>query len=309
MKITILDDYQNVVKTLDCYKLIEHFSVQILNYTETNEDKLAALLHDTTILVLIRERTKITESLLQKLPNLKLISQTGKVSNHISLNVCAKYNVAVVEGVGSPIAPAELTWALLMNTIRKIPQDIASMKMGQWQTQLGTTVYGKTIGIWGFGKIGQKIAQYAQVFGATVMVWGSQESRLKAESLGYTSAKSKEEFFKTADVVTLHLRLNEATFGIVKQSDLELLKPNAALINTARAELIESHALKNVLNNRQDILVGIDVYEQEPILDSNHYLLKNPNVVCTPHIGYVEKDSYELYFEIAFENIINYLKD
>lgn len=182
IKITILDDYQNAVKTLNCFKKIEHLPVEIINYNETDEDKLAELLHDTTILVLIRERTKISESLLQKLPNLKLISQTGKISNHMSLDVCTKYKVAVTEGIGSPIAPAELTWALLMNTIRKIPQDITAMQAGKWQTQVGATVHGKTIGIWGFGKIGQKIAEYARVFGATVMVWGSETSRQKLKN-------------------------------------------------------------------------------------------------------------------------------
>ncbi len=307
MKITILDDYQNAVEKLEAFKILKGLDVTILNYTEKNTSKLADLLQDSEILVLIRERTEITEELLSKLPKLKLISQTGKKSNHLDINACTKHKVAVAEGIGSPVAPSELAWALILNTVRKIPQAIQGMKDGKWQTNIGSTIRGKKIGIWGYGKIGQQVAKYAQVFGANVLVWGSEASRNQAVLDGFEKAASKEEFFSTSDIITLHLRLNEQTFGIVKETDLSLMKSDAALINTARAELIEKGALLKCLKNGRPGFAGLDVYEEEPIYDADYELLKMPNVVCTPHIGYVEKNSYELYFEKAFENVINYI--
>jgi len=307
MKITILDDYQNVIAQLKCFNLLKGKNVEILHETIKDTDKMAFQLKETEILVLTRERTEISEALLSKLPKLKLISQTGKISNHLDLNSCTKFNVAVAEGIGSPIAPAELAWALLMNTVRQIPQAIEGMKAGKWQTNIGSTINGKTIGIWGYGKIGQKIAQYAKAFDAKVLVWGSDNSRIKAVEDGFEQADSKDFFFKNVDIVTFHLRLNDNTIGIVKEDDLKKMKLGAAIINTARAELLEKNALLNVLKERQDILVGIDVYEDEPVYNSSHELLKNSNVVCTPHLGYVERSGYELYFSKAFENVINYI--
>lgn len=307
MKITILDDYQNAIKNLKCFELLKGQNVEILHKTEKNIDTLSAVLSDTEILVLTRERTEITNELLSKLPKLKLISQTGKISNHLDINACTKYNVAVAEGIGSSIAPAELTWALMMNTVRQIPQAIEGMKNGKWQINIGTTINGKTVGIWGYGKIGQKIAQYAKVFGAKVLVWGSESSRMKALEDGFEQAETKDYFFKNADIITLHLRLNNNTFGIVKESDLKDMKENSTLINTARAELIEKGGLENVLKSNKNIFVGVDVYENEPIYDMNFELLKRSNVVCTPHLGYVEQNGYELYFGKAFENVMNYI--
>lgn len=307
MKVTILDDYQNAIRSLKCFELLKNQDVQILHYTEKNQSVLAELLHDTQILVLTRERTEITENLLSNLPNLKLISQTGKISNHLNLADCTKYKVAVAEGIGSPIAPAELTWALLMNTVRQIPQAIEGMKNGKWQTNLGTTIHGKTIGIWGYGKIGQKIAHYAKAFGAKVLIWGSESSRKKAVEDGFEQAENKDSFFKNADIITLHLRLNEHTFGIVKETDLLTMKENATLINTARAELIEKNGIENVLKNGKNIFVGMDVYENEPIYDPDFSFLNMKNVICTPHLGYVEQNSYELYFGAAFENVIHFI--
>lgn len=307
MKITILDDYQNIIKELNCYKLLEGQEVTILHHTEKNPQKLAELLKDAEIIVLTRERTEITEELLSGLPNLKLISQTGKISNHLDLRICTQHGIAVAEGIGSPTAPAELTWALLMNTIRKIPQAIQGMKDGKWQINIGSKIEGKTIGIWGYGKIGQKIAQYAKVFGAKVLVWGSENSRNKAIEHGFLSADSKEDFFKTSDIITLHLRLSKDTFGIIKEPDLEMMKENSVLINTARAELIQKGVLPKILKNRKDMLVGVDVYNEEPIYDKDFELLKIENIVCTPHLGYVEKEGYELYFGKAFENVVNYI--
>lgn len=308
MKIAILDDYQDVVKTLACFELLDGHEVQILNDTEKDPTLLAAKLRDVEALVLIRERTTITAALLKQLPNLKLISQTGKIAGHLDLEACNNYNVAVAEGVGSPVAPAELTWLLLMNTLRQLPNAIAAMKAGNWQTNMGTSVYGKTIGIWGYGKIGKLVANYAKAFGAMVLVWGSEQSRANAIADGFEAAPSKAVFFSEADVVTLHLRLNEQTMAIVKASDLSLMKPTAVLINTARAELIESGALLKCLKAGRPGFAGIDVYENEPVKNANFELLTLPNVVCTPHLGYVEQNSYELYFGKAFENVVNYSK-
>ncbi|HEX7483259.1 MAG TPA: D-2-hydroxyacid dehydrogenase family protein [Candidatus Bathyarchaeia archaeon] len=307
MKITILDDYQNIIEKLKCFEILKGQNVEILHETEKNPDKLSTLISETEILVLTRERTEITEGLLSKLPKLKLISQTGKISNHLDINVCTKHKVAVAEGVGSPIAPAELTWALLLNTVRQIPLAIEGMKNGKWQINIGTTISGKTLGIWGYGKIGQKIAQYAKAFGAKILVWGSEGSRIKAVKDGFELADTKEFFFSNADIITLHLRLNNNTFGIVKESDLQSMKENAVLINTARAELIEKDGLQNVLKSGKKLYVGVDVYENEPIYDKNFELLKMDNVVCTPHLGYVEQNSFELYFRKAFENVINFI--
>ncbi len=307
MKITILDDYQNIIKELKCFDLLMNQDVQILNYTEKDPKSLAEKLQDTNILVLTRERTSVDAVLLSLLPNLKLISQTGKISNHLNLVDCTKYKVAVAEGVGSAIAPAELTWALLMNTVRNIPQAIEGMKNGKWQINIGSTIHGKTLGIWGYGKIGQKIAQYAKVFGAKVLIWGSETSREKAVADGFEKAESKETFFKTSDIITLHLRLNEKTTGIVKESDLMCMKENSVLINTARAELIEKGKLLKCLAMGRPLFIGLDVYEEEPIYDINFEFLKFPNVVCTPHLGYVERNGYELYFGKAFENVMNFI--
>lgn len=309
MTITILDDYQNIIRRLECFTLIKNQDVQILSTTEKDIKVLAQKLKNTTILVLTRERTQVDEALLSLLPNLKLISQTGKISNHLNLADCTKYKVAVAEGIGSPIAPAELTWALLMNTVRQIPQAIEGMKNGKWQINIGSTIHGKTIGVWGYGKIGQKIAQYAKAFGAKVLVWGSETSQNKAVTDGFEKAMSKEIFFKTADIITLHLRLNEKTLGIVKENDLLSMKENSILINTARAELIEKGKLLKCLKMGRPAFAGLDVYEVEPIYDKNYELLKFPNVVCTPHLGYVERSGYELYFGKAFENVINFINN
>lgn len=308
MKITILDDYQNVIRELKCFSTLENYDVQIHNKTEKDVKVLAQKLSDTNILILTRERTEVDAALLSLLPNLKLISQTGKISNHLNLADCTKYKVAVAEGIGSPIAPAELTWALLMNTVRQIPQAIEGLKNGKWQINIGSTIHGKTIGIWGYGKIGQKIAQYAKVFGAKVIVWGSEASREKAVSDGFETAESKENFFKTSDIITLHLRLNEKTMEIVKESDLLSMKENSVLINTARAELIENGKLLKCLKLGRPKFAGLDVYDDEPIYDINFEFLKLPNVICTPHLGYVERNGYELYFGKAFENAINFIK-
>ena len=308
MKIAVLDDYQDAVKDLSCFRILQGHDVHVFNETFSKTDDLIDKLKDFEALVLIRERTVITEALLASLPNLKLISQTGKISNHIDAKLCHKYGVAVAEGVGSPVAPSELCWGLIMSACRHIPEYVAQFSQGNWQQSgslgLGRVLNGSVLGIWGYGKIGQRIAQYAKVFGMKVLVWGSESSRSLAQQHGFTAAASKAEFFQRADIVTLHLRLNDATKAIVTPKDLALMKPDSLLVNTSRAELIESDALYREMSSNPSKRAAVDVFETEPANADNQPLLSLPNVLCTPHIGYVEKASYELYFNIAFENVV-----
>ena len=304
MRIAILDDYQYVVETLDCFSLLRGHKVQVLHSHYFTSSALAEQLDTPDALVLNRTRTAVTEDLLMRLPTLKIISQTGKNAGHIDVEACTTYGVVVTEGKGSPISTAELTWILIMNSLRKIPQSINSMKQGQWQTEIGDAVYQKRVGIWGYGRIGRRVARYAKAFDAQVVVWGSERSRLQAIADGLEAADTKEFFFSSCDVVSLHLRSHPSTVGIVKKEDLLRMKKNALLVNTARESLIEKNALIEVLEEKRPIFVAVDVYESEPIFDRDHPLLKNERVLCTPHLGYVERHSYELYFRMAFENIL-----
>jgi len=308
MKIIIPDDYQNVLHQLECRHLLKDHDLSNLHSYYKNTEELAAQCWEADVLVLIRERTKITESLLSKLPNLKLISQTGKISRHIDLDACTKHKVAVIEGTGSPIAPAELCWALIMNAWRQIPQAMDGMKKGQWQTNIGRTLYGQNIGIWGYGKIGRKIAAYARAFEMNVIIWGSITSRNKAIEDGFTAASSKEEFFTQSDIVTLHLRLTDSTNGIVLKKDLDLMKSDSLLVNTSRAELIEKGALWSAISSGKPGFLALDVYENEPVYDVNFPYLLLPNAICTPHLGYAEKKSLELYFSQAFQNVLDFVQ-
>ena len=319
MNIVILDDYQDVVRKLDCAAKLENFPAKVYTNTVKGIGQLSVRLKDADVIVLNRERTILNRALIEKLPRLKSIAQTGRVGSHIDLAACTERGVAVAEGVGSPTAPAELTWALIMAAARRLPHYISSLKHGAWQQSglkssampanfgLGTVLKGKTLGIWGYGKIGQLVAGYGKAFGMHVQVWGSDESRVKAVTDGHIAATSREAFFQTTDVMSLHLRLNEVTTGIVTSEDLGLMKPTALIVNTSRAELIEPNALIGALNRGRPGMAAVDVFESEPILQGSA-LLRLENCICTPHIGYVEKDSYELYFGVAFENVVNFIK-
>ncbi|KAA9038713.1 D-2-hydroxyacid dehydrogenase family protein [Ginsengibacter hankyongi] len=234
MKIVIPHDYQNAIRGLDCFKLLQDHDVTICNDTSTSLSTLAETLKEAEVLVLIRERTKISQELLSMLPRLKLISQTGKISTHLDLQACNKYKVAVAEGVGSPIAPAELAWSLIMNASRQIPQAIEEMKKGQWQTNIGKALHGQKLGIWGYGKIGKLVANFARAFEMKVIIWGSETSRIKAAADGFSIAASKEDFFSTVDIASLHLRLTESTKQIVKASDFALMKSGSLFVNISR---------------------------------------------------------------------------
>ena len=311
MKIAILDDYQDAVRHLDCFSLLADHDVQVLNQTYS-EDELVERLQGVEVLVLIRERTCITSTLLERLPCLKLISQTGKVSQHIDPNLCAQYGVDVAEGVGSPVAPAELCWALIMAASRHIPAYVNQLQQGHWQSSgslgLGRTLNGRTLGIWGYGKIGQRIAKFAQAFGMNVLVWGSASSREKAVQDGFDAAESKQTFFTQADIVSLHLRLNAVTKACVTSVDLELMKADSMFVNISRAELVEEGALYQTLLKHPSKQAAIDVYANEPATNANEPLLTLENVLASPHLGYVEQNSYELYFGKAFENVVQYAK-
>ena len=312
MKIAILDDYQNTVKSLECFRKLQDHDVTV--FTESYpENELVLKLSDFEALVLIRERTEITESLLSKLPNLRVISQTGKVSNHIDPQLCERFGVKVLEGRGSPVAPSELCWGLIMAASRHIPTYASNLKRNQWQCSgalgLGRTLRGLKLGIWGYGKIGGCIAQYAKAFGMEVMVWGSQNSREQAQADGFEAAASKLAFFESVDVLSLHLRLNSKTKGCVTANDLSVMKPDSLLVNISRAELVEPNALFNELTKVPSKRAAIDVFDIEPATPNNEPLLSLPNVTATPHLGYVEQNSYELYFDIAFDNILSYQRD
>lgn len=306
MTIAIPDDYQKIIQNLAAFSLLQGHKVLIFHEYETNENVLAKWFKPADVIVLTRTRTKITTTLLAQLPKLKLISQTGKNAGHIDIAACTKYGIAVAEGRGNPIATAELTWALIMNGLRKLPQAIEGMKVGNWQINIGSRVYGKTIGIWSYGKIGKRVAHYAKAFGAKILIWGRETSCQQAKLDGFEVANSKEHFLKVVDIFSLHIRLKETTKGIIKKEDLLLMKPTALFVNTSRAALIEKGALLAALKIGQPGFAALDVYNEEPIFDTKHPFLNMPNVICTPHLGYVEKESYELYFSIAFQNILDF---
>jgi D-3-phosphoglycerate dehydrogenase / 2-oxoglutarate reductase len=319
MNIVILDDYQDAVRKLACSAKLEAYPAKVYTNTVKGLGQLAVRLKDADIIVLIRERTQITRALIEKLPRLKFIAQTGRVGAHIDVQACTGRGIAVSEGVGSPVAPAELTWALIMAAMRRLPHYIGNLKHGAWQQSglkagsmppnfgLGNVLQGKTLGIWGYGKVGQLVAGYGRAFGMEVLIWGGETSRNQAMADGYAVALDRQDLFTRCDVLSLHLRLADGTRGIVTAGDLACMKPTALLVNTSRAELIEADALVGGLNRGRPGMAAVDVFETEPVLQG-HALLRLENCVCTPHIGYVEQDSYERYFGAAFDNAINFIK-
>ena len=303
MNIVIPDDYQDAVRGLSCFAKLAGHDVTIHCDTVKDENALAERFAEADALVLIRERTAITDTLLARLPRLKLISQTGKGTAHIDVAACVRRGVIVSAGTGSPYAPAELTWALVLAAMRRIPQEAARLRAGQWQSTIGTLLRGRTLGVWGYGKIGSLVAGYGRAFGMRVVVWGREGSLSRAVADGYETALNKESLLAESDVLTLHLRLTKETRGIMTAADLASMKRDALLVNTSRAELIEPNALAAALRAGRPGFAAVDVYEEEPILGAAHPLLQLENAVCTPHLGYVEKDSYELYFGQAFDQV------
>jgi len=301
MHIVIPDDYQDAVRSLDCFAKLQGHDVTIHRDTVKDVDALAQRFADADALVLIRERTAITDALLARLPRLKLISQTGKGTAHIDVEACRARGIVVAVGTGSPYAPAELTWALVLAAMRRIPQEAARLRAGGWQSTLGTLLRGRTLGILGYGKIGSLVAGYGRAFGMRVIVRSGAASLERARVDGFEPASN---LFAESDVVSLHVRLTKETRGLVTAADLAMMKRDALLVNTSRAELIAPNALVDALRAGRPGFAAVDVYEEEPILGAAHPLLALENAVCTPHLGYVEKDSYELYFGQAFDHVL-----
>jgi D-3-phosphoglycerate dehydrogenase len=319
MNIVILDDYQDTVRKLHCASKLEAYPAKVYTNTVKGIGQLSVRLRDADIIVLIRERTHLSRQLIEKLPRLKMIAQTGRIGAHVDVAACTERGIVVTDGAGSPIAPAELTWALVMAASRRLPQYIGNLKHGAWQQSglksaampanfgLGTVLRGRTLGIWGYGRIGQLVAGYGRAFGMRVVIWGREASRNQALVDGHEIAASREAFFEQCDVLSVHLRLNAETEGTVRLEDLSRMKPTALFVNTSRAELVEHDALIAALNRGQPGMAAVDVFESEPILQG-HALLRLENCICTPHIGYVEQDTYELYFGAAFDNIVNFIQ-
>ena len=308
MKIAILDDWHDTLRGLPCFRKLDDLDVTVWNDHVADVGELARRLSDTEVLVLFRERTAISRALIEKLPNLKLISQRS-VYPHIDIAACTAHGIIVSSNMhaGTPsYATAEFTWAMVLAAVRSIPQQMASLKAGTWQMGVGYTLHGKTLGIFSYGRIGREVARYGKAFGMKVLVWGSDKSRAAAIADGFEAATNKEEFFAQCDVVSLHLRLVDATRGIVTADDLARMKPGALIVNTSRAGIIAPGALVVALQAGRPGMAAIDVYEHEPIGAEGHPLLAMPKVVCTPHIGFVTHEEYDLQFGDIFDQIIAY---
>jgi D-3-phosphoglycerate dehydrogenase len=308
MKISILDDYHDTLRTLPCFSKLHGHDVTIWTDHVDDVDILAERLRDTEALVLIRERTKIQAPLLDRLPRLRLISQRSQYP-HIDVAACTRLGVIVSSNMRAATASeatAELTWALVLAAMRQIPQQVSALKAGTWQIGVGHTLRGKTLGIYGYGRIGAVVAGYGRQFGMNVLVWAREASLAQARADGYTVAPSKEHFFAESDVLSLHIRLLDATRGIVAAEDLSRMKPTALLVNTSRAGLIAPGALVDALRAGRPGMAAVDVYEEEPVLRGSYPLLAMQNVVCTPHIGYVTYEEYEIQFADIFDQIVGY---
>jgi D-3-phosphoglycerate dehydrogenase len=308
MRISILDDYFDTIRTLSCFQKLQGYQVEIWNDHVQEVEALSERLKNTEALVLFRERTKIQAPLLERLPRLRLISQRS-VYPHIEVAACTRLGIIVSSNLhaGSPCyAAAELTWALVLSAMRQIPQQVSAMKAGKWQIGVGSSLRGKTLGIFGYGRIGSEVLSYGKAFGMKLLVWAREESLARARADGYPVAQSRADFFERCDVLSLHMRLVDATRGIVTGEDLARMKPAAVLVNTSRAGLIEPEALVKALRAGRPGMAALDVFESEPVLDPNYPLLTMDNAVCTPHIGYVTREEYELQFADIFDQIVAY---
>lgn len=308
LKIAILDDYFDTLRTLDCFSKLAGHDVTVWNDHVQDTDRLVERLGDAEVLVLFRERTQIRDSLIARLPSLKLISQRS-VYPHIDIESCTEHGVIVSSDMhaGTPsYAAAELTWALVLAAMRQIPQQVNSLKAGHWQMGVGHTLRGKTLGIYGYGRIGAAVAGYGEAFGMNILVWAREASRIRAQADGRAVAADKNAFFESCDVLSLHMRLVDATRGIVALEDLARMKPSALVVNTSRAGLIAPGALVRALKTGRPGMAAVDVFESEPLRDPSDLLLALPNVVATPHIGYVTRDEFEIQFSDIFDQILAY---
>ena len=309
MKIVIPDDYQDMVDQLPCFSLIRHHDVKRYREPARDLDQLVERLRDADIVVSIRERVEFSRALLERLPKLKLLALIGRNSHVLDFAACTDLGIPVATGKSnSPVAPAELTVALMVASRRNIALEAERMKRGEWPCTLSHRLRGSTLGIYGLGFIGQLVAEAGRGLGMDILVLGQKTSAEKAQALGYAVAASKADFFERSDVLSLHVRLRPETTGMVTAEDLARMKPTSLLVNTGRAELIAPGALLEGLRKGRPGFAAVDVYEQEPITGGNHPFLKMPNVLCTPHLGWAEWDNFELYFRETFEQIVAFEK-
>jgi D-3-phosphoglycerate dehydrogenase len=308
MIIAIPDDYHGVVHQLDCLAKLSGHKVRIFRDVAPASGRLVANLHEAEIVVPVRERTHYTREIIGRLPRLKVFSQTGRSTNHIDVAACTERGIAIMAGTNaSPYTVAEHTWALILSSLRSIPQEAAMMKRGEFRQSFSGTLHGRTLGVFGLGKIGKLVAATGASFGMRVLVWGRKASLVAAKAAGYDTAASRQAFFEQADVLVLMVRLSSATRGMVTAEDLARMKPTALFVNTARAELVAPGALAATLKRGRPGRAAVDVYEHEPVLNGDHPLLELDNALCTPHTAWLEKDTYEMYFGEAFDNILAFI--
>jgi D-3-phosphoglycerate dehydrogenase len=308
MKIAVIDDYQDAFRTLKCYAKLKGHDVIVYTDTEKDPARLADRLKDVEAVLLTQQRSRFPSAVIERLPKLKLISQTGRATAHIDLEACTRRGIVVsAGGAGRPHTTAELTWGLILAVLRHIPYEVNRLKAGCWQSTIGTAVQGKTLGIYAFGKIGAMVANVGRAFGARVVCWGREGSTARARAAGYEVAASRESFFAESDIVSLHLPLTKETHGIVTRKDLDWMKPTALLVNTSRAGLVAEGALADALKAGRPGFAAVDVFEDEPVIGAAHPLLQLDNAICTPHLGYVESDSYESYYDTAVDQIVAYV--
>lgn len=309
MRIAIPDDYQDVVHRLKCFDVLRGHDVIRYREPAATVDELVRRLEHAEAIVPVRERTRFTREIIARLPRLKVISQTGRSTRHIDVAACTERGILVTAGTNaSPIAPAEMTWALILAARRHVPLEVERMKRGDWPCTLSHRLSGSTLGIYGLGMIGTLVARVGAAFGMTVLAFGQAASKKRAADAGYQYAVSKAELFERSDVLCLLMRMTPETRGLVTREDLALMKPTSLLVNTARAALIQDGALVEALHAGRPGAAAVDVYENEPVIGGDHPLLKMPNVVCTHHIAWAEYDTFELYFGEAFENLVAYAK-
>jgi D-3-phosphoglycerate dehydrogenase len=307
MKIIVIDDYPDVFRTLACYGRLRGHEVVIHNDTEKDPARLAQRLEGAEAVLLTQQRSRVPRELVEKLGTVKLLSQTGRNTSHVDLAACTEKGIMVCAGgTGSPSPTAELTWAIILAALRSIPHEVQRLKEGHWQSTVGTGLRGRTLGIYAFGKIGSLVAKVGRAFDMEVVCWGREGSTARAKAAGFEVAASREAFFEAADVLSIHLPLNKETRGIVTAADLARMKPTALFVNTSRAPIVAAGALAEALGKGRPGFAAIDVFEDEPVLGADHPLLKMKNVLCTPHLGYCERTTYESYYGSAVEQIIAY---
>jgi len=307
LKIAILDDYADGFRQLACYKRLAAHEVVVFHDTETDPVKLAERIGDAEAVLLTQQRSLFPRALVERVPNLELVSLTGRNASHVDVEACTEHGIAIAaRGGGDPHGPAELAWGLILCSLRNLTEEVERLKSGRWQGSVGRGVSDKTLGIYAYGRIGSIVAGVGRAFGMRVVCWGREGSTARARAAGFEVARDRESFFADADVVSLHLPMNASTRGIITAQDLALMKPTALLVNVSRARLIEEGALAAALAAGRPGFAAVDVYEHEPVLNADHPLVRMPNALCTPHLGYVEWGTLETYYAAAVENILGY---